>query len=69
MKIPHAQVVAERSPNKLLVEEIKAIFWNHQNDPDIWTTEYIAAKYDIDHSKIGKERVNLINRVLVIECN
>lgn len=50
----HNQTVEKRSPNKLLVSEIKTILDNHKHDPDTWTIEYVAENYQIDQSKIGK---------------
>lgn len=59
LKTPHTQAVEVRAPNKLLVEEIKHMLLNHKRDPETWTTEHIAAIYDIDQSKIGKKKLCL----------
>lgn len=52
--LPHTQEVGEeRTPNKLLVEEIKIILLNHKLNPGKWSPEYIASRYSIDQSLVG----------------
>lgn len=54
----HTQTVEKRTPNKLLVSEIKTILDNYKIDPHTWNIDYIAQKYQIDRSKIGKPASN-----------
>lgn len=52
--LPHTQEVdKERTPNKLLVEEIKIILLNHKLNPGKWSSEYIASRYCIEQDIIG----------------
>lgn len=51
---PHTQLVDQRTPNKLLVEEIRIILLNRKQDPQKWTAEYIACEYDMDLGDTGE---------------
>lgn len=50
---PHSQTTEERKPNMLLVDEVKVLLLNHKENPEKWTLEYIAAKYDISKDIAG----------------
>lgn len=51
--LPHSQVVVERTPNKLMVDDIQIILTNNKRDPNKWTAQYIAEQFNIDLNKIG----------------
>lgn len=52
--LPHSQLVSERTPNKLLVDDIRTILDNYKRDPDKWTIGHIAQQYQISKGIIGK---------------
>lgn len=53
LKTPHPQTTDERQPNKLFIDEIKVLLINHKENPEKWTIEYIAARYDISKESAG----------------
>lgn len=57
----HTQTVEKRSPNKLLIADIKTILNNHKIDPETWNIEYIAQNYQIDQQEIGKRASFYLN--------
>lgn len=50
---PHTQTTENREPNKLFVHEIEMLLLNHKQNPEKWTFEYIAARYDISIGNAG----------------
>ncbi|XP_055325876.1 uncharacterized protein LOC129579734 [Sitodiplosis mosellana] len=52
-KSPHSQTTDQPQPNKLIVDEIKVILLNHKTNPDKWTPDYIAARYNISTEIAG----------------
>lgn len=50
---PHTQTVGDRRPNTLLVDELKEILLNYKQNPEKWTIEYIAARFNITKDIAG----------------
>lgn len=59
-KSPHSQMADESKPDKLFVDEINEILVNYKENPEKWTVEYIAARYEISKEITGKIGCNFI---------
>lgn len=60
-RTPHTQKSDARKPNKLLVDDVKVLLINYKENPEKWTLEYIAARYDIPKETAGIQFVFLLN--------
>lgn len=60
---PHTQEADQRKPNTLLVDDVKMILINFRANPEKWTIDYIASRYNISSEKIGllQLEINLLN--------
>lgn len=52
---PHTQETDVKKPNTLLVHELSDILKNYKKNPETWTTENIAAKFNISKEIAGKK--------------
>lgn len=58
---PHSQTTDKRAPNSLLVDDLKMILLNYKLNPEKWTHEYIAARFDISQEIAGKKNHSFID--------
>lgn len=52
-RTPHSQETEKREPNKLYVKDINELLINHKTNPEKWTFDYIAARYNISNETAG----------------
>lgn len=50
---PHSQTTEKLTPNTLIVDDLKKILYCYKSNPEKWTVEYIAARYDISREIAG----------------
>lgn len=50
---PHSQETDVRKPNFLIIDDVQLMLMNYKENPDKWTTEYIAARYEISKETAG----------------
>lgn len=50
---PHTQETDVRKPNTLIIDDLKLMLVNYKENPEKWTPEYIAARFDISKEIAG----------------
>lgn len=56
---PHTQQIDVKKPNSLLVDDLKMLLINYKENPEKWTLDYIAARYEISKELAGNANVFL----------
>lgn len=52
-RTPHSQEIEQKEPNTLLITDIKMILINFRANPEKWTLDYIASRFDISKEIAG----------------
>lgn len=56
---PHSQAPEKQEPYTLTVDDLKLMLVNHKGNPEKWTIEYIAARFDISKEIAGRFSYNV----------
>lgn len=51
---PHTQTTDIKKPNFLQVDDLIELLSSHKENPEKWTLEYIASRFEISEEKAGK---------------
>lgn len=54
VSIPHSQTTGVKTPDSLLVDDLIELLRNHKENPEKWTLDYIASRFEIPIEKAGK---------------
>lgn len=50
---PHTQTTDVKKPDLLLVDDLIELLRNHKENPEKWTLDYIASRFEIPKEKAG----------------
>lgn len=53
---PHTQTTDAKKPNLLQVDDLIEMLSNHKENPEKWTLDYIASRFEIPKEQAGKSR-------------
>lgn len=51
---PHSQTTDARKPNFLQVDDLIELLSSHKDNPEKWTLDYIASRFEISRERAGK---------------
>lgn len=51
---PHSQTTDVKKPNFLQINDLIELLSSHKENPEKWTVDYIASRFEISKAKAGK---------------